>query len=153
MLVEVLSFTLSGGLLLKTVRRGSSGTVEVTHLGELLPLPFEPLEDPGEGDGEGEGEGEDGGFWFPPFPWSPPLPWFPPLPPLELLGGFTGVGVGLGVDAGLLPAGVEEGLSDVVVGLSGVLGVSSRFPKIPFWAPSVKPHSLRGNVRNTSIIR
>jgi len=104
--------------------------------------------------GEGEGEGEEGGEGFPPsppFPLDPfPLDPFPLVPfpldpfPLEglLWGGSPGAGVGV-------PAGVEE--EELGVGV-GVLGVSSRFPKIPFWAPSVKPHSLKTKVRKVFIV-
>lgn len=86
---------------------------------------------------------------------EPPL--LPPLlPPLEGVSPLEGLLAGVGLelpagvlDAGLFSAGEEAGLSEeVVVGLlAGVLELSSRFPKILFWAPSVKPHSLKINVR------
>ena len=50
-----------------------------------------------------------------------------------------------GVEFGLLAEGVEVGGSVGVVVLG--LELSPPFPKILFWAPFSKPHSLNGHVR------
>ena len=51
-----------------------------------------------------------------------------------------------GVELGLF-SGVEVGVLLGVLVLVLVLELPSPCPKIPFWAPSRKPHSLKGNVR------